>query len=968
MTQDIWSILQIAPTDSKREIRRAYAAQAQKCHPEEQPEEFAKLQEAYQRALRYSERSDFDSWEEQVSSNLEESENYQEEDVFEEDASNGLLAALESGYETEQKRRQSEGALKALITLFEEPKAAKSNKAWADFFLSDSFLQEYFEEGFAEALDFYLEHQTTYAREELPQGFLIEWAISYAMITEMDGCMYQAGDIPMRKVVAKYWNQQTEMWRLQRGARMLVRVEVKAKIQAFSDYIALRMLEKQGLLTEENEYQWQEMLWHGAPNFLYEVCKRTGKNAASIILLRLFAYWIAKEGAPLFLAEKMYKEYTLKGNERSSYYSVYKELKEAILQRFPDIENDDVQEAIKEWAGRLIECSTAFAAKADIQFEPETDAEKAKMEKLFSEDVWKQHWNHTFMMQWLVWKLSFHNMPLTIAQHLYRTYSMPEGLENLNREELREHSMMAIVNYRKHTDKNVLLFWEYLFQRGFGVCSIEVAAMKEDQPTGELQCCIKDGRLYLPAYMKSMYRIVRERQKDFLGYRADIGRIDKPQYYEFTLSNGDVIRAEYYLHFIAYYRNGQRIYKPYLTYDVLEIYEKDITVAEEFFFLLALTGITEADSRAARELILKWLPKTMLVESTFSVIADCIVQNNALDRNAEACAISETENMCLMLQRTEQGLELYEYAECGWMPRALRAGVDWQKQDMDTVLAAHMKPVSKRIASFEMKGLSAEEKAKVVCDGLMLYAKHEKGAGLSTPILPEEYPELHTLFGEGEMGWLTDSFVVLYYEISPDNIFRQVLYISVGDWGCGSAYLENSMPWEEDKIQNMQSRIKRRGPEQFVLKGSVIREEYPEQRSSRIEPILFGESGKVYGRYGMAKVCEAESSFELLSKMLELEDVVRCEVYEGKMTVSAQSGQLEYCFTKEDYHEAYAAYEKDWTTAYKVIEARAEAEEPERYKQKDLEQMTDFYLMEMDKEERYKNRSETLAEYYCVIK
>ena len=51
MNQDIWSILQIEPTNSKREIRRAYAIQAQKCHPEEQPEEFAKLQEAYQCAL-----------------------------------------------------------------------------------------------------------------------------------------------------------------------------------------------------------------------------------------------------------------------------------------------------------------------------------------------------------------------------------------------------------------------------------------------------------------------------------------------------------------------------------------------------------------------------------------------------------------------------------------------------------------------------------------------------------------------------------------------------------------------------------------------------------------------------------------------------------------------------------------------------------------------------------------------------
>ena len=57
--------------------------------------------------------------------------------------------------------------------------------------------------------------------------------------------------------------------------------------------------------------------------------------------------------------------------------------------------------------------------------------------------------------------------------------------------------------------------------------------------------------------------------------------------------------------------------------------------------------------------------------------------------------------------------------------------------------------VSASFAAFEMKGLSVQEKLKVVWDSLILYAKHEKGAGLLAPVLPEEYPMLHTLFGEG---------------------------------------------------------------------------------------------------------------------------------------------------------------------------------------------------------------------------
>lgn len=48
---NIWEILGIASTTDIREIKRAYAQRAKECHPEEHPEEFQKLQEAYKGAL-----------------------------------------------------------------------------------------------------------------------------------------------------------------------------------------------------------------------------------------------------------------------------------------------------------------------------------------------------------------------------------------------------------------------------------------------------------------------------------------------------------------------------------------------------------------------------------------------------------------------------------------------------------------------------------------------------------------------------------------------------------------------------------------------------------------------------------------------------------------------------------------------------------------------------------------------------
>lgn len=48
---DIWAVLGIEPTTDKRKIKKAYAEAVKTCHPEEHPEAFKQLYEAYQAAL-----------------------------------------------------------------------------------------------------------------------------------------------------------------------------------------------------------------------------------------------------------------------------------------------------------------------------------------------------------------------------------------------------------------------------------------------------------------------------------------------------------------------------------------------------------------------------------------------------------------------------------------------------------------------------------------------------------------------------------------------------------------------------------------------------------------------------------------------------------------------------------------------------------------------------------------------------
>ena len=51
----IWTTLGIEPTKDVSAIKRAYAEKSKTCHPEEDPEGFMKLRQAYQAALDYAE-------------------------------------------------------------------------------------------------------------------------------------------------------------------------------------------------------------------------------------------------------------------------------------------------------------------------------------------------------------------------------------------------------------------------------------------------------------------------------------------------------------------------------------------------------------------------------------------------------------------------------------------------------------------------------------------------------------------------------------------------------------------------------------------------------------------------------------------------------------------------------------------------------------------------------------------------
>ena len=155
---DFWEVLGIVPTTDKSVIKRAYAALAKKYHPEQYPEEFLNLRNAYESAMDYasggsggfivkSEPQNVNS----IPQKTNAEEIYQAEQAEEINEKGQEIS--ESGYwDLSKLSEQSEvDCTEALAQFLDLYKSGKRNdaKQWYIYFTTPSFLEVWREESFA---------------------------------------------------------------------------------------------------------------------------------------------------------------------------------------------------------------------------------------------------------------------------------------------------------------------------------------------------------------------------------------------------------------------------------------------------------------------------------------------------------------------------------------------------------------------------------------------------------------------------------------------------------------------------------------------------------------------------------------------------------------------------------------------------------------------------------------------------
>lgn len=615
MKSDIWTLLGIAPTSDKKTIRSAYAAQSRLHHPEEEPEYFVELNQAYRQALSLARTAEADgSGENRIGRSGEEDRNSNHTEFTQlytgtgnekdKEESASLLERLADARQKAIQQSMETGALHDFITLFTNPKQAKAADTWKRFFLSEAFLREQYTEDFARGLYTYLMEQQLHPCDNLPAGLLQELAIAYALIPHFAGEEYGQGmkypkewykvsveqTLPARKQIAEIFNRQGWDCDLKSMTRrMLKQPANKVRHNAFTDYLTLKEMGQKGQLTEADKETWQHILGFGQVHYLYE---RNGKRlggadyeSRSECVVKLYVQWLKDQRLPDCVLKFLYQKFSFRELDRSSTRGLYGALKEQVLVQLPQVEEllfgqDGLEQKVTKVyrvCSRIINDNQNNYEKSIYEETPEI---KERVEALFAMPEWKEVQKDRGLFDRLYAGAKRLVMPRSLTEGLIRSLEQgdfpeprrTELLESLLRS-LATEQMCREIDYRFQLSfppvdmerlEDSPEFWQYYLMRGYGFRHGRIRGEWEDGYLYEM-----DGECYLPAYIRHLYAPSKAWQKAFTGFCQETESIPAPVSATCTLPDGRTLRVEFHYHYCLYFVEEAPVLFPVLTFGEL---------------------------------------------------------------------------------------------------------------------------------------------------------------------------------------------------------------------------------------------------------------------------------------------------------------------------------------------------------------------------------------------------------------
>ena len=598
----IWTALGLEPTKDASAIKRAYAEKAKICHPEEDPEGFLQLRQAYQAALAWAENGETPP--------AAGPEAFRPEKTEPEDEGWSLSEkpALWDEGPNPFAERPAAVAFQELYT----GKRRRDPKAWMDYFTSGDFLDVAWERRFAGLL---LEEVTRLEGEyPIPREFLTWLCAVYQFA--VDRSVYRDWDSENERTEfsfridqdAQFEGQEFLFQLAARGPAIKpLKGAERAIYWSFADYRALLRLAEKGRWTEGKLKKAGKILdGYTLGNFEDRNYTPSERHPAG---MRLINHFFQREKLPKELYQMAWQKLELKTALMGRAKLFYGVLRERALEQVPDIAADELDirqlnkefEAFRQRARALEETGKPEdwekAGEETKAFFNRPVFQKALQDRKFAEDHMKYHvqWSgERFAQEVLDFYKQNPNAPCA-AQLVQLTK------ESRHRREidLRNRQDQGADIPETMTFSNRPFFRHWL-------------------NTGFYHSIDRETKQHLLGYLNQELPYLSEWSRKFLGVEDE----ETPKPVSLTLPFGeDKVEVRFHLRYMSFLRNGEPVYRPCFHWEQMMELAAD---ADTFFFLLPVTAAVHNRYAAVQKEILRRLEDTAAPEEAREFIAACL--------------------------------------------------------------------------------------------------------------------------------------------------------------------------------------------------------------------------------------------------------------------------------------------------------------------------------------------------------
>lgn len=589
---DVWSLLGLEPTRDVSAIRRAYAQQARGCHPEENPEGFLRLREAYQSALAWAQSGPV-------------SPAPAVEASSEPEAPQGWTIPQEPP-DCGPNPFADHEAIRQFLALYTGGQR-KNSKAWLDYVTSPAFLIAAWDRQFTALL---LEHITRLEPELPPSREFLAWLYAAYQFSGRKDEYLDRTEIRFHKYEGADFDGMDSILQIALKGPIPKRAAGNelAILTSFQEYRRLLRLAEQGDWGEPAEAEFSRIIGCYTLSSLQDKfqprdaldCQRHPAG------LRLITHFFQTAALPEELYHIAWQKLDLKSAVMGRAKVLYGGLRDIILERVPHI--------ISETPDRFFQLRKDFTPYAVSCYHADfidCEEDKARTDAFFArEDFQRALLNRSFIEEDILHTWVDEDRCGYYLERIIDFYTQRPDAPYAETVIQRARQMLTVRAQRRRIGEDreapvgpLLLSFRPFFRHWLNTGFYLARSPESGRP--------------LSAYLTEQMPFLPQWSRRFLG--VEEGEIPQPRIVSLTVA-GVPVEVRLHLRYIDYLVNGEAALQPFLEWSELI----QIPDPEEFFLLLPAAAASYASYEEVKGALLARLAATAAPEEDRPEIAACL--------------------------------------------------------------------------------------------------------------------------------------------------------------------------------------------------------------------------------------------------------------------------------------------------------------------------------------------------------